>query len=110
MYKTLRESFQAKADAIVDLLCKKRADYGTSSILETPLTRIFCMYPESMCIAAGVLNRLSDKFKRLENILGNEDNIANESIDDTLNDIIGYALIMKSLRDNTFTLPLEENK
>jgi hypothetical protein len=32
-----------------------------------------------------------------------------EPIDDTLNDIIGYALLWKMLRNNSFALPLTED-
>lgn len=43
----------------------------------------------------GLLVRLGDKFARLEN---NREDFSDESVDDTVSDIIGYALIWKMWR------------
>lgn len=70
------------ATDVVELILKKNADYGDDNIKA---------FGE-----VGLLVRLSDKFARLKNIHGK--NFQNESIEDTIDDIIGYALILKLLR------------
>lgn len=60
---------------------KKQRDYSTQNIAEFG--------------AVGVLIRLNDKFSRLKNLLLNNQQPQNESIDDTWLDISVYALIGK---------------
>ena len=70
------------ANEVASLLVMKNADYGDDNIKK---------YGEF-----GVLVRLTDKFARLQHLW--ERKAKNESIDDTIDDIIGYALILKLLR------------
>lgn len=78
---------------IAELIIKKQRDYGKGNILT---------FGEF-----GVLVRMNDKFERLKNLVLNKKDAENESIDDTLDDIIGYATLYKLLRNNQFELPLE---
>jgi len=67
-----------------DLCLLKHRDYGSKNISE---------FGEF-----GVLVRMWDKFARLRNLLGSDEEPNNESIDDTLVDIINYAAILQLVR------------
>lgn len=75
------------------ILADKHRAYGTQNILTFgPL---------------GVLVRLSDKLSRRDNLYkGNLESVANESLVDTLVDIIGYAVLAVMNRDGTYTREL----
>lgn len=66
----------------IDLLVQKHHDYGPANISDAP---------------GGALNglsvRLHDKIARLNNLLSNNKEPQNESIQDTFIDILNYALI-----------------
>ena len=47
-------------------------------------------------VEKGILVRLMDKMKRVSNLLSQEAMVKDESIDDTLNDMINYVAILKS--------------
>lgn len=67
-----------------DTFAKKRKDYGQTT------TETYDKFgPVSM------LTRMHDKMGRLDNLLGRaqENNVLNESIEDTLLDLANYALI-----------------
>lgn len=82
------------------LLCSKQNDYGHGNIL------LFGMF--------GVMVRASDKAERLKNLtrpsfvtgLGGV-KPANESLIDTFRDVVGYAVIARMLKAETFELELE---
>jgi hypothetical protein len=57
----------------------------------------------------GVLVRLSDKIERLINLKRHKFEAKNESLLDTLRDIVGYCVVALMLNDETFTLELGEN-
>jgi hypothetical protein len=70
-----------------DTLLRKNADYG-SSVFKSP---VLCpqMPPDS-----SILVRLSDKVERLQNLLGgSEPEVTAEPISDTMEDLIGYAVL-----------------
>lgn len=94
MSKTFEDSVKEVSKECNTLLIKKQKDYGAKNILE------FGEY--------GVLVRVSDKRHRLKNLLQNDKEPKNESIEDTWKDIRNYAQIALMLRDNEFDLPLEE--
>lgn len=64
---------------IVELLDRKRADYGTENIKK------FGSY--------GVLVRVSDKVERLINLSRKEGQVNFESVEDSWKDIAGYAIL-----------------
>jgi len=81
-------------ERILSLLISKQRDYGHNNILRFGVD--------------GLIVRMNDKVARLENLLGNGREPANESLADTFADIIGYSVIGLMLSDGTFTLELKD--
>ena len=77
------------------LLARKQHDYGHKNITKFGMQ--------------GVLVRLSDKVERLINLKTHKSEAKNESLLDTLRDIVGYCVVALMLNDETFTLELGEN-
>jgi len=77
------------------LLASKQHDYGHGNITSFGMK--------------GVLVRLSDKVERLINLKSKKSKAQNESVLDTLRDIVGYCVIALMLNDETFSLDLGEN-
>ena len=77
------------------LLVSKQHDYGHGNITSFGLR--------------GVCVRLSDKVERLNNLKAKNSPAKNESLLDTLRDIVGYCVIALMLNDETFELDLGEN-
>jgi hypothetical protein len=77
------------------LLARKQHDYGHKNITKFGMQ--------------GVLVRLSDKVERLINLKTHKFEAKNESLLDTLRDIVGYCVVALMLNDETFTLELGEN-
>lgn len=75
------------------LLCSKQADYGTGNI------KAFGLH--------GVLVRMSDKVARWEHLMMKGTKPENESMQDTLMDMVGYAAVTLLLERGEFELPLE---
>jgi len=69
--------FEEITNEIADMLEKKNNDYGDSNLTK------YGMF--------GIIVRLSDKLARLEN-LQNKNAEVDESVEDTLKDIAGYAI------------------
>lgn len=75
------------------LLCMKQHDYGHGNINKFGLV--------------GIVVRVSDKAERLRNLAANESAARNESVLDTFFDIIGYYVIARMLKNETFDLQLD---
>lgn len=77
----LRQQLQLESNKIIDMLIRKRADYGPFNIKR---------FGEQ-----GIVIRVSDKIDRLINLItaGREPEVADETTDDTWRDIAGYALL-----------------
>lgn len=84
-------------DDQVSLLATKQHDYGHSNIDKFG--------------SAGVRVRLWDKIARYENLMArhNDGSPFNESIFDTLIDIVGYCTIYKMVQNGTFSFPLSSD-
>lgn len=94
MSKVFEDSVEEVSRECDDLLVQKQKDYGSQNILE------FGEY--------GLLVRISDKFHRLKNLLQNDKEPQNETIEDTFMDLRNYAQIALMVRRGQFDLPLEE--
>jgi hypothetical protein len=83
-------------ESVTEVLVRKQRDYGHENI------RRFGRQ--------GLMIRTHDKIARLENLCGSDFEPNNESIDDTLLDIIGYSAIGIMWETETFLLPLAPPK
>lgn len=79
-------------DTVVSTLIRKQRDYGHENI------RRFGRQ--------GLMVRCHDKVARLENLTGSTATPNNESIDDTLLDVVGYSAIGIMWERSLFLLPL----
>lgn len=84
------------AHEVVAFLAGKQHDYGHHNILEHG--------------QHGVMVRLWDKIARYDNLQRRGVDPENESLHDTLKDMIGYCVIHMMLGNNTFTLPLAADR
>jgi len=88
----LAEIGQWDTESMLDILCRKQHDYGHGNINAFGIV--------------GVAVRISDKIARYENLTNINSKEQNESLLDTLMDMVGYAVIARMLEDGTFNLPL----
>ncbi|MFN7317963.1 MAG: hypothetical protein ACK5S6_00505 [bacterium] len=88
----MEHGFKINEDTLVKTLIRKQRDYGPENI------RRFGRQ--------GLMVRMHDKIARLENLVTNEKNPNNESIDDTVMDIAGYSAIGIMWENQKFLLPL----
>ena len=93
--KTFNEACELVVLDLADLISAKQYDYGKVNILG---------FGEQ-----GLVVRLWDKINRLKNLIWNNQRPKNESVEDTLNDIAGYAIIGLMLRRGWFELPMKED-
>jgi hypothetical protein len=91
--ETFDSSCMKAAVECVNIVVSKQTKYGKQNILD---------FGEF-----GILVRMNDKFNRLKNMVVNNIEDSVEPIDDTINDIIGYALLWKMVRNGTFKLPMK---
>lgn len=89
------EGLTPNVTGICSLLARKQHDYGHSNITSFG--------------QRGIIVRLSDKLSRLHNLDRYDLDPSNESLVDTLIDIIGYCTISHMLAQDTFRLPLAED-
>lgn len=88
---------QRACEELAAVLISKNKDYGNSANREPLFVR--GLEPET-----ALLIRLNDKVRRLDSLLtketadGSAPAVANETIDDTLLDLAGYAILIRSAR------------
>jgi hypothetical protein len=92
----LRERSEWSVERMTSLLINKQRDYGHQNILQGGLF--------------GVAIRLSDKIERYANLerKASTDGPRNESVIDTLLDMVGYCVIALMLSDGSFILDLAD--
>jgi hypothetical protein len=81
---------------IANVVISKQHDYGKQNILS---------FGEQ-----GVRIRAYDKVCRLQHLLGKTTDPKNESIVDTWVDLIGYSIVAIMLRNDTFSLPMRQDR
>jgi hypothetical protein len=77
--KTLDTAFSATTEELLQLFLKKHKDYGKGNILANK--------------ELGIAMRVSEKVERLKHLLITQQGPANESIQETWQDIAVYAII-----------------
>lgn len=82
---------------IAQTVARKQSNYGTSNISK------FGLY--------GLILRIHDKIGRIDNLLKFQKNssIDNETIFDTLVDLVGYSILLNLWINNWFLLPMVDN-
>ena len=78
MIVVTREELLKISEEVVDMVMRKNHDYGDAWQKHG---------------TAGILVRLSDKSLRVESLMGKQALVVDESVRDTLRDIVGYALL-----------------
>jgi hypothetical protein len=84
----LDEAFEAVLNEMLQTFIKKNKDYGKGNILDTG--------------EIGILFRINDKVRRLQNLITKDKNPENESLEETWKDIAVYAVIAIILRRGQF--------
>ena len=74
-----------KCVELSSLLIRKNQNYGNSALTAPPLADV--------SIQTGILVRLGDKFKRLQQLTHGEHDKVGESLKDTIQDIAGYCIL-----------------
>lgn len=80
----MNSKFHEIAQEIATVLEKKDHDYGSKNMTE-------------FGVLGGVV-RISDKTERLKNLVKKEAKVSEETLEDTLLDLAGYAILMLKLR------------
>jgi hypothetical protein len=86
--KFLEDAFSAITCKMLKTFIKKNKDYGKGNILDTG--------------ELGIIFRINDKIRRLQNLTQNEKDPENETINDTWLDIAVYAVIAIMYRKGWF--------
>ena len=98
---SFKEKIKSIFHSILPVLVKKNHDYGDSNLIEDGLY--------------GISIRMKDKINRLKNLCHEKPEV-DESIEDTLEDIIGYSFnALRLINDKKLTMfgdnnPLETNE
>jgi len=96
--KNLEITYLLTSSEILNTVIKKQKDYGHKNISKFGIT--------------GLVIRVHDKVARVENLMKKENYtnaVGDETILDTLMDIIGYSIIAYMWLNNTFMYELEKN-
>jgi len=91
--KDLEQELRRVADEIIKLVCEKNAQYGDAyfKLRDEWNTQSFCV-------------RIGDKYYRLVNLVKSGQHIMDESIEDTIKDIIGYCMLELIYRESTYRI------
>ena len=78
----------------LDTLTKKNHDYskGKDALRNFKMVEVFNLTDAP----TGILVRLCDKFARVANLLNTEAQVKDESVTDTIDDIINYCILLKA--------------
>lgn len=79
--------------SVVDLLLRKNSDYGGSAWQVPVLAPTLTPRQAIQC-------RMSDKIQRLQTLLSGRQAEVAESIEDTMRDLAGYAILWLGAKDN----------
>ena len=79
-------------ERIAKKLSQKNADYSNSSLDALKNFKLCELYGD-VDMLDGIYTRISDKFARLSNLLHRDPAVTDESLEDTILDLIGYLAI-----------------
>lgn len=89
------DSIEGTFIGCLDIVKRKSADYAS---LADPFKNFRACENLGVSVEKGILVRMSDKLNRIANLCEREAQVADESIYDTIHDIINYAAILKAYR------------
>lgn len=91
---------------MLDIMHAKNDDYADADNSKDPFANFRLCERMGICSTErGILTRMSDKMQRLVNILDRPMKVMDEAIDDTLQDLANYAIILKVYREMRDELP-----
>jgi len=94
LIKDVNDTFQK----CFDTLQLKNKDYGGSD--KTPYSNFMNSTIVGVSVEKGIMVRMMDKVSRINTLLEKENVVKDESINDTLEDLINYVAILKSYLKN----------
>ena len=86
--KYLDQAFDQELAELLKIFIKKHKDYGKDNILDNG--------------ELGIVFRINDKLRRIQNLMGKAGEPMNESLEDNWKDIAVYAVIALLLKDGRF--------
>jgi len=94
---TFDDAVLQKAQEIAELVIRKQRDYGKGNILNN-------IYPAEVVL----ITRLSEKLNRIKNLIDSGATPENESVIDSVDDVVGLSLVFCMVIQDTFELPLKD--
>lgn len=93
MVKDIKETFEKCLSVVI----AKNKDYsGEVNVDNDPFKNMKGSSFVGVDVERGALVRMMDKMGRISSLLGQKANVKDEAIEDTLDDLINYAAILKS--------------
>jgi hypothetical protein len=78
----------------LDISRRKNQDYAGNT---DPFGNFRIVEGMGLCsVETGIVVRMTDKLARISNLIGREAQVKDEAIEDTLNDLVNYAAILKA--------------
>lgn len=87
----------------LELAKRKNADYAGSDDAFKNFKLIEALTDGSVSVEQGILVRISDKVQRIAHLLERENQVQDEKLSDTVNDLSVYAKILKIYLDDKNT-------
>lgn len=82
----------------MNIAISKNSDYGATD--KDPYNNFTNSKLVGVSVEKGIMVRMMDKISRINTLLEKENKVKDESINDTLNDLINYTAILKSYLKN----------
>ena len=97
-----------------EIVCAKQHDYGHGNILNGRIAQVIEAWKvegvtNTRAQQLAIVNRLGEKVDRLVNLFGRRDEAQNESIEDTVIDLIGLSVVFMMVESGTFRRQLRED-
>lgn len=97
--KDYLEEFEKMCAVMLEVTRAKNIDYaGGNNNAFTNFEQIAHLTNGKISVEMGILVRMTDKMSRITNLLSNEAQVKEESLDDTLKDLAVYATILRIYR------------
>jgi hypothetical protein len=89
------QQFQTEVQQMFETTSRKNSDYANANNAFANFTLIESLTGGEVKTEQGILVRMSDKMSRIGNLLHKEGNVKDEAVEDTLQDLAVYAMILK---------------